>query len=730
MRRWGSHCALLGPLLRGSLLAGTRAAGASAAPSLMKGIGYSPVPLKGHGSITLDDFMAEAAKPLWSPHGRGDLAIMRSLGATEVRLYGNDPQQDHREFLDTAHATGLGVVAGQSDWPFTQMTGNCLQSSNFDCYSQVKESYLGNLRGGFLVDDRTYHPGLSSLVVVNEPDLKLPGIKEPRSFCKAVISAIDAIVSAEGEMNVTGRLINLTVAFSFGICTECKQPSSGQKPGLGQMLELRNAFLHPEQYGYQPRNDLTEVYSTRFTNCFNTANPATDMRPLFFDQYQQNFPSVPVFIGEYHAAQFSVSQLEDFQEMLRIADGDPLLVGVFFFEFQVRYDKGGAEMNFGMFGLGDYAVTHLTFGSGSYTAWCLTPVEDSSSGMAMPAVVAEVFGGDGVDLDQLCVPDPSKVPLTETGFADVLAQHSTERTAVFVGRVVQHSGGEVTDAAGLQLFARGTTSFQGLLDAIEQHPTWATWDPFAACVADRDSDTGTVGLAIERACKDSWFNCANIPAECKESTWLTADYVFSVYHNQVVLQDGAGGPVTTCNFNGAAIFARSALYSTEDHSCVVSKNPQTTPLTDEGFQAIITQNESSRTAIFVRRVITQRLLAQVANEDRLQSFSKEPPASMTDLTRLLSGALWVCAGDTGRACPKVVVRPTPAPRNGLAWRKWAFAGLGGLVLCTVLGTCIYVSMPRRSRKPKSRQSLRPTDMAVSASSSSSSSESEVASEGA
>ena len=69
----------------------------------------------------------------------------------------------------------------------------------------------------------------------------------------------------------------------------------------------------------------------RITNSFNTNNPATDMKPLFLDDYeaapgrlgawrlyymyvcaeirgQALFSTTPVFIGEYHAPHVPVGQ--------------------------------------------------------------------------------------------------------------------------------------------------------------------------------------------------------------------------------------------------------------------------------------------------------------------------------------------------------------------------------------------------------------------------------------
>merc|ERR1712012_1250071 len=57
-----------------------------------------------------------------------------------------------------------------------------------------------------------------------------------------------------------------------------------------------------------------------------------------------------------------------------VTDRSTLLLGISFFEFQIRYDKGGGEMSFGMFGLGAVPISSTNIKTRSYTSWCLTPV--------------------------------------------------------------------------------------------------------------------------------------------------------------------------------------------------------------------------------------------------------------------------------------------------------------------------------------------------------------------
>eukprot|EP00435_Cladocopium_sp_Y103_P029220 s253_g7.t1 len=89
-------------------------------PSILKGISYCPVPVKSVMSLKSDDWMTDLAKPLWSAAGRGDLEVIHSLGANAVRLYGNNPELQHGDFLDEAQRNALQVIPGMSDFPYTQ----------------------------------------------------------------------------------------------------------------------------------------------------------------------------------------------------------------------------------------------------------------------------------------------------------------------------------------------------------------------------------------------------------------------------------------------------------------------------------------------------------------------------------------------------------------------------------------------------------------------------------
>lgn len=361
---------------------------------VMKGLCYSPVPERSNRDVVLntellnDDFMSSSTGALWSEKGRGDLKLIAGLGANAVRLYGNDPTLNHRAFLDEASLQGLQVLPGMSDYIYLKQPGNCY-TTDFNCYSQLKSSYAKNLERGFsLVSGgiRSYHPALRTIILMNEPELKFYPVWNVKNTVKAMVTAFDGVLDAEKEAHLQGPAPNFTVTFSFGVCGSCSQFEG--LPGLGPMWELRRAMRNPMLVDYTPKNDIWNAYLQRFENSVNTANPAADFKRMFLDRYDLHFQGTALFIGEYHAPFGDGRALqEDVESILHIAsDEGNHLRGISFFEFQVRYDKGGAEMSFGMFGLGDQALDDFTIMSNSdsrlFSAWCLVPMHHGFNGKA------------------------------------------------------------------------------------------------------------------------------------------------------------------------------------------------------------------------------------------------------------------------------------------------------------------------------------------------------------
>merc|ERR1719210_2165847 len=229
--------------------------------------------------------------------------------------------------------------------------------------------------------NRQYHPSLKYMNIINEPDLKMPasattgGIAEVMQMCRSIISSFDAMLDAEEDAGVIGPLINFTATFSYAMCFGCEWFSG--HPALGQIAQLDDAMRNPAKYGYSPKNNITAAYAARFTHSFNTQNPATDIQHQFLDDYAAFFPTTPVYIGEYH--RIAGNQTEDLETILELAERNPLFLGISFFEYQVAYWKTGSEMDFGMFGLGDYKIASMQYFSKTYDVWCVVPQESPAS---------------------------------------------------------------------------------------------------------------------------------------------------------------------------------------------------------------------------------------------------------------------------------------------------------------------------------------------------------------
>ncbi|CAK8992582.1 unnamed protein product [Durusdinium trenchii] len=530
---------------------------------LMKAISYGPVPLKAAGRIPQDDWMVEAAKPMWGPRGRDDLHVMKQLGANTVRLYGNNPNQSHEGFLDEAHRQELKVVAGMSDFPYIQMDpGRCIET-DYDCFNQSRDSYALNLKTGFLTEYQEYHPALAYFILINEPDLKMPSTSTtvaggPEQMARAVVSAFDGLLEAEKMANITGDLINITATFSYAVCIVCEELS--YLPALGQMATLVDAMMNPESYGYEPRNNVTEAFWSRWTHSFNTNNPARDLKAQFFDRYPEHFPSTPVFVAEYHSVILQyltpvVTLQEDLAEVIDMANTSDLFLGISFFQYQVAYWKGGTEMDFGIFGLGNFLIAEMPYYGHTYDIWCLEPqVSHNTPGSTMPQVLTEAYDGPGLEYEYLCQPSPNVVPLSQDGFAAIAAQ-GAGRLGVFARRVVEHLGGMVVSTTELEAFAAqyvtdSGRTFAEMVSAIAQKPPWTSFSAQAACVSDRAADAGQVGAAIAWLCGHTpGFSC-DVPDDCSQDAFSTGDWLFSRWY----LRNGHD-PLQDCSFGGAAIFA-------------------------------------------------------------------------------------------------------------------------------------------------------------------------------
>jgi len=562
------------------------AAAVANSQDILLGISYGPVPLKsqtGASALPEDDFFGDQAVPMWGRGGRGDLLHIKNLGANTVRLYGNNPANQHTNFLDEAHMLGLKVIPGMSDHPFYQeVTNNCRWNTDFDCFTQVRDLYRQNLLNGFLTPDRKYHPALRYMNVLNEPDLKIPPTAdigdelETKQMARAVVSALDGMLEAEKDLGVTGATLNFTATFSYAVCRSCGNFSG--RPALGQIWRLHDAIYNPDSYNYTPRNDLVEAYETRFVHSYNTANPARDLKPQFLDTYTEHFPSTPVYIGEYHSVFWK--QTEDLALIMKVAREHPLFMGIAYFQFQVAYWKTGSEMDFGIFGFGNRIIAEMDFFNSDYDVWCLDPVVSRLDGESLADIVASEYGVGSFDATTLCAANPLGVPLNQTGFDSILEQKSPSQLSRFIQRVAEKMGATVKDDAKSKASligfaeeilygkARKRWLFADLAAGIGSRPEWLEFDESARCVANRYVPPDVVGAAIGWACSEAkTFNCSDVPVDCNY-TYRIGDWVFSRYYRELA---GEASPLVSCDFGGAGTFASSKLYSrwTGASMCVV-----------------------------------------------------------------------------------------------------------------------------------------------------------------
>lgn len=338
--------------------------------------------------------MSDQVRDFWGSHstGRGDLAIIGQMGATAVRVREVDPNIPHKAFLDETKKQGLSTIVGLGDYPYVRMPGNCVQTQ-FHCFDQVFADYSAILRTGF-TDQDSYHAALDTIIVAEELDSKLSGaIVNPQDFCLAVITAMDAVLEAEKLAGITKNLPLLSASFSFQTCNACSQ--FNKMPALGQMAQLRAAFLDPLSVGYSPRNDLKQLYADRFVNSFSAEDASAVEIKTFQTGYDKHFAGTRVFISDLHLAEGASK--EDLSTVLNLArNPQSMLRGISFSEFQMRHDRADSSRRSALFELGSEQLRKVQFFGQKVTSWCLSARE------SLPDVVAAAFGGSVATLNEFC----------------------------------------------------------------------------------------------------------------------------------------------------------------------------------------------------------------------------------------------------------------------------------------------------------------------------------------
>jgi len=323
----------------------------------LRGLAYAPLPcIAGTCKEQLpnSDVMQIGYEKQWGSGGRNDLNVIKKLGGNAIRLYhsfGFGPRSDHGSFLDAAHDNGLSVLPGvDSDLAIH----NC---TDFDCYETVKEVIKTGFSLGF-AKGKDWHPAIHTVILFNEPDFFANDPKCPQkaSWCrvKAAISALDGLLAAEREANISGR-VNLTTTWSFaaldsidGKCKNC--------PGYFGFQDMLAVIENVSIAHYKPRTpakDLADSFHRRWVNALNVQAPWGFVKERITKNYGP-FGNRPWFIGEFgDLGQTHDILKNDVQAMHEFASAnDSLFMGASIFQFQTAYWKGGSEMSFGLFGLG------------------------------------------------------------------------------------------------------------------------------------------------------------------------------------------------------------------------------------------------------------------------------------------------------------------------------------------------------------------------------------------
>jgi hypothetical protein len=279
-----------------------------------------------------------------------------------------------------------------------------------NCFGNVHKSWAGSLENGFALSQaevnssghgKRYHPALDTIVLINEPELKFTNASSLEVFrplddyTRAVVSALDGVLSAERDAGVQGAdAIRFTATVSYAPCPTCASFESlqalgccvacggdltpceafgevGQKmkcpegvhkadgtddcPALAQMLDLHRAMVDPSSVGYKPLTpDFAEQYAKRFVFSLDWFSPSDFIMPQFLDKYMQlefnkgksAAEMVPVFFGAFHDHTANTAPL--FESSLQtltgvVQDQSNPLYGFNIYEYQVAYNKACNE---------------------------------------------------------------------------------------------------------------------------------------------------------------------------------------------------------------------------------------------------------------------------------------------------------------------------------------------------------------------------------------------------
>merc|ERR1712187_958360 len=202
----------------------------------------------------------------------------------------------------------------------------------------------------------------------------------------------------------------LAVTWSFATKTSVDGKVSG--PGNYGFQDMVAVIQNPQIAHYTPRaslGDLQEAFRTRWMHGLNTKSPWSFVRDVIEKDYRQFLP-IPWFIGEYGASGRDEAMIQaDLESMQAHALSGHAFMGAAFLQFQTNYLKGGAAMDFGMFGLADKVLGQTSevcepgHGCRSWPVHCLTTELAWLSGSKAhrAQAVAAAWGGS-IDQSSLC----------------------------------------------------------------------------------------------------------------------------------------------------------------------------------------------------------------------------------------------------------------------------------------------------------------------------------------
>lgn len=333
-------------------------------PSLqpMKAVAYGALPCSPSApckdGLPSEDMVQEGYLPQWGLPGRDDLGTIKALGGNSVRLYhsfGLNATNDHSKFLDRAADLKLNVMPGMHS---NEPAEVC---PDFDCFDAWRSATLQGYELGYR-QGQSWHPAVSAIILMNEPDFyeNDPMCKPAGPWCrvKAVLSALDGVLSAERDAEVEPGRVKLAVTWSFAMRTSIDGSVEG--PGTFGFQDMVAAVADPSIANYEPRSSakqLQKAFSTRWMHGLNTQAPWTFVHE-FVSQHYAQFEPTPWFIGEYGAnGQPEATIKADLLSMQSTASEGGTFLGAAVFQFQSAYNKGGSELNFGLFSLGSKKLT-------------------------------------------------------------------------------------------------------------------------------------------------------------------------------------------------------------------------------------------------------------------------------------------------------------------------------------------------------------------------------------